>query len=60
MVSWAGLFVLSSLALAALCLLLLLLGLGREFSLGGDEPLGELPDIGVLVDVLSLCLLVDA
>ena len=35
---------------------MLLPALGRDLSLGSDEPLGDLPDLDGLVDVLSLCL----
>ena len=35
---------------------MLLQALSRDLSLGGDEPLGDLPDLDGLVDVLSLCL----
>ena len=39
-------------------LLLLLLGLGRECSIGGVEPLGDLPDLGAMAGALAgaLCL----
>ena len=33
-----------------------MLDLERDLSLLGDEPLGDLPDLAGLVDVLSLCL----
>ena len=36
--------------------MLLLLALCRDLSLGGDEPLGDLPVLDGLVVVLSLCL----
>ena len=29
---------------------------GRDLSLGGDEPPGDLPDLAGLVDVIALCL----
>ena len=35
---------------------MLLLSLGRDLFLGGDEPIGDLTDLAGLVDVLSLCL----
>ena len=48
---------LSSLAPVALsCLLLLMLGLGWDCSLGGVEPLGDPPGRGALAGALSLCL----
>ena len=38
------------------CLLLLLLGLGFECTLGGVEPPGDLPVLAALAGALSLCL----